>query len=56
MHMAGTFVLAAQNGIESVRTNAAADAGFVRKTAKDGSAYFVLMAKNGEIQQVNTRP
>jgi uncharacterized protein YegP (UPF0339 family) len=39
---------AAQNGIESVRTKIAAAASFVRKTAKDGSAYFVLKAKNGE--------
>jgi len=39
---------AAENGIESVRKNAADDASFVRKTAKDGSPYFVLKAKNGE--------
>lgn len=39
----------ATNGIESVRKNAADDASFVRKTAKDGSPYFVLKAKNGEI-------
>lgn len=39
---------AAQNGIESVRKNAADDASFVRKTAKDGSAYFVIKARNGE--------
>jgi uncharacterized protein YegP (UPF0339 family) len=39
---------AAQNGIESVRKNAADDSSFVRKTAKDGSPYFVIKAKNGE--------
>ena len=36
------------NGIESVRKHAQADANFERKTAKDGSPYFALMAKNGE--------
>ena len=40
---------AATNGIESVRKNAGDDGNFVRKTAKDGSPYFVLKAKNGEI-------
>ena len=39
---------AAQGGIESVRKNAADDARFERKAAKDGSAYFVIKAKNGE--------
>jgi len=39
----------AENGIESVRQNAADDARFDRRTAKDGSPYFVLKAKNGEI-------
>jgi uncharacterized protein len=39
---------AAENGIESVRKNATDDASFVRKTAKDGSAYFVIKARNGE--------
>ena len=38
----------AQNGIESVRKNSTDDARYERKTAKDGSAYFVLKAKNGE--------
>ena len=38
----------AQNGIESVRKNATDDSRYERKTAKDGSAYFVLKAKNGE--------
>jgi uncharacterized protein YegP (UPF0339 family) len=38
----------AQNGIESVRKNSTDDSRYERKTAKDGSAYFVLKAKNGE--------
>ncbi len=37
------------NGAESVRRNAGDDSRFDRKTAKDGSAYFVIKAKNGEI-------
>lgn len=39
----------AKNGIESVRKNAADDARFDRRTAKNGQAYFVLKAGNGEI-------
>ena len=39
----------AENGIASVRSNCANDARFERKTAKDGSPYFVLKAGNGEI-------
>lgn len=39
---------AAQNDIESVRKNSTDDSRYERKTAKDGSAYFVLKAKNGE--------
>ncbi|HSP14364.1 MAG TPA: YegP family protein [Thermoanaerobaculia bacterium] len=39
---------AAKGGIESVRKNAADDTRFERKKAKDGSAYFVVTAKNGE--------
>ena len=39
----------ALNGVESVRTNSQDDARFTRKTAKDGSPYFVLTARNGEI-------
>jgi hypothetical protein len=39
---------AAENGIDSVRKNATEDASFVRKTAKDGSPYFVIKARNGE--------
>lgn len=38
----------AESGIASVRKNAASDGRFERKTAKDGSAYFVLKAGNGE--------
>lgn len=37
-----------ERGIESVRKNAANDGRFERKTAKDGSSYFVLKAANGE--------
>ena len=39
---------AATKGIESVRKNAGNDGRFERKTAKDGSAFFVLKAANGE--------
>ena len=39
---------AVEKGIESVRKNVADDASFLRKTAKDGSAYFVIKARNGE--------
>ena len=39
---------AVENGIESVRKNVADEASFLRKTAKDGSAYFVIKARNGE--------
>ncbi|HMQ04744.1 MAG TPA: YegP family protein [Pyrinomonadaceae bacterium] len=38
----------AETGIASVRKNAANDGRFERKTAKDGSPYFVLKASNGE--------
>jgi len=38
----------AEGGIASVKKNAGADARFERKTAKDGSEYFVLKAANGE--------
>ncbi|MHB0972010.1 MAG: YegP family protein [Thermoanaerobaculia bacterium] len=38
----------AENGIDSVRKNASNDDSFVRKVAKDGSAYFVVKAANGE--------
>jgi len=39
---------AAEGGIASVKKNAGNDARFERKTAKDGSAFFVLKAANGE--------
>ena len=39
---------AAEGGVASVKKNAGNDARFERKTAKDGSAYFVLKASNGE--------
>jgi uncharacterized protein len=38
----------AEAGIASVRNNASSDERFERKTAKDGSAYFVLKATNGQ--------
>ena len=40
---------AAVKGITSVKKNAANDKRFERKTAKDGSPYFVLKAANGEV-------
>ncbi len=39
----------AEQGIASVKANAGDDSRFERKTAKDGSPYFVLKAANGEI-------
>ncbi len=39
----------AQNGIESVRRNAANDAAFERKTSSGGQPYFVLKATNGQV-------
>src|SRR5690606_16901243 len=38
----------AKKGIESVRKNSQSDARFERKAAKDGTAFFVLKAANGE--------
>ncbi len=38
----------AVKGITSVKKNAANDKRFERKTGKDGSAYFVMKASNGE--------
>lgn len=35
-------------GIDSVKKNAPTDARYLRKTAKDGSPYFVLTATNGQ--------
>ncbi len=40
---------AAQNGVQSVKTNASLDARYDRRTAKNGQFYFVLKAANGEI-------
>ncbi len=39
----------AQNGIESVRTNSAADSHYALETAKDGTYYFNLKSSNGQI-------
>lgn len=39
---------AAEGGIASVKKNSTDDSRFERKTAKDGSAYFVLTATNGQ--------
>ncbi len=38
----------AENGIASVKKNAPIDGNYKRKTAKDSSPYFVLVAGNGE--------
>ncbi len=47
----GTYVAkaGALNGVESVRKSISDDSRFTRKTAKDGSAYFVLTAANAEV-------
>ena len=39
----------ANTGIASVQTNSTHDNHFERKVAKDGSAYFVLVAANHEV-------
>ena len=39
----------ALGGIESVRTNSPNASRYQRKTAKDNSPYFVLLAENGQI-------
>jgi len=39
----------AENGVRSVRQNAAENARFERKTASNGKAYFVLKAHNGQV-------
>ena len=39
----------ALKAIESVRRNATEPARFLTKTAKDGSPYFVLLARNGQV-------
>ena len=38
----------AEGGIASVKTNSSNDANYNRKTAKDGSPFFVLVAGNGQ--------
>jgi len=40
---------AAENGIESVKTNAANDGRYDRRESKNGEPYFVLKAGNGQI-------
>jgi hypothetical protein len=40
---------ACDNGIESVRTNGVDEKNFDKNTAKDGSFYFNLKAKNGQV-------
>ena len=40
---------AALGGIETVRTNATADARFERKASKASEPYFVLTATNGQV-------
>jgi uncharacterized protein YegP (UPF0339 family) len=37
------------NGIESVRKNAADDSKYTRDTASDGRLYFTLLAGNGQV-------
>ena len=37
------------NGIESVRKNAAVAANFEKKPSSDGKTYFVLKASNGQV-------
>lgn len=39
----------AQDGIESVKTNAPTDSRYERKTASNGQPYFVLKAASGQI-------
>lgn len=39
----------ALGGVESVRKNSQDDARFTRKTAKNGSPYFVLTSTNGQV-------
>ena len=44
-----TTMAACKNGIESVKKNAADEARFERKEAKNGDPYFVLKAGNGQV-------
>lgn len=39
----------AENGIQSVKTNAPNDSRYERKTATNGQRYFVLKGGNGEV-------
>ncbi|HSU83409.1 MAG TPA: YegP family protein [Thermoanaerobaculia bacterium] len=39
----------ALNGVEAVKRNAPIDERYERKTAKNGEAYFVLKASNGQV-------
>lgn len=39
----------AENGIESVKTNAPLDERYERKTASDGRPYFTLLAANKQV-------
>ena len=39
----------ALRGVESIRKNVVVDARFLLKTARDGSPYFVLMGRNGQV-------
>ena len=39
----------AQNGMESVKKHAGADANYERKTSVKGDPYFVLKAANGQV-------
>ena len=42
-------MVGAQEGIESVKTNAPIDSRYERKTATNGEPYFVLKASNGQV-------
>ncbi len=44
-----TTLAACKNGIESVKKNAADDARFERKEAKNGAPFFNLKAGNGQV-------
>ncbi len=44
-----TTLAACKNGIESVKKNAAEDARFERKEAKNGAPFFNLKAGNGQV-------
>lgn len=44
-----TAKASAENGIDSVKTNAPSDERYERKMSMSGEPYFVLMATNGEV-------